>query len=106
MSRCAPPQRCGCYCDATDAVETPVTDFLRGRSHNAFAIVEQHLQERDFLVAERPTIADISLCGYLFWPEQLDVDWSAHPNIVAWLARIRELPGWQHPYDLMPGTGH
>ena len=24
-------------------------------------------------------------------------------NIGAWLGRIKELPGWAHPYDLMPG---
>ena len=87
----------------TDSGETAVTEFLRGRSHGAFAIVEQHLSGRHFMVGERPTIADLSLCGYLFWPEQLDIDWSAHPNIVAWLARIKALPGWRHPYDLMPG---
>ena len=28
-------------------------------------------------------------------------DW---PNIDAWLDRIAALPGWKHPYDLMPGS--
>ena len=81
-----------------------MVEFLRGRSRSAFAIVEQHLSTREFMVADRPTIADISLCGYLFWPEQLDVDWPACPNIRAWLERIKELPRWQHPYDLMPAN--
>ena len=26
-----------------------------------------------------------------------------HPAIGAWLERIKALPGWAHPYDLMPG---
>jgi glutathione S-transferase len=26
-----------------------------------------------------------------------------YKNIGAWLDRIRALPGWKHPYDLMPG---
>ncbi len=26
-----------------------------------------------------------------------------HKSIAAWLDRIRSLPGWRHPYDLMPG---
>src|SRR6266568_5852622 len=26
-----------------------------------------------------------------------------HPSIGAWLRRIRALPGWMHPYELMPG---
>lgn len=87
----------------TDAGETPVAAFLRERSRAAFAIVEQHLHERQFMVGAQPTIADLSLCGYLFFREQIDVDWSAHPCIDAWLARIQALPGWRHPYDLMPG---
>jgi glutathione S-transferase len=28
---------------------------------------------------------------------------AAHPNIAGWLDRIKALPGWKHPYDLMPG---
>ena len=26
-----------------------------------------------------------------------------HKNIAAWLDRIKALPGWKHPYELMPG---
>ena len=51
----------------------------------------------------RPTIADISMCGYLFWPEEIGVSWSDYPQIGAWLERIKALPGWVHPYELMPG---
>jgi glutathione S-transferase len=43
------------------------------------------------------------MCGYLFWPEEIGVDWADYPHIGAWLERIRALPGWVHPYELMPG---
>jgi glutathione S-transferase len=50
------------------------------------------------------TTADISLCGYLFFDDEIGVDWSAaHPNIAAWLDRIKAQPRWRHPYELMPG---
>ena len=26
-----------------------------------------------------------------------------YPAIAAWLERMKALPGWKHPYDLMPG---
>jgi glutathione S-transferase len=26
-----------------------------------------------------------------------------HKNIAGWLDRMKALPGWAHPYDLMPG---
>jgi glutathione S-transferase len=79
-----------------------VLDFLRGRAETAFATVDRHLAEREFLVGDRPTIADLSLAGYLYYPEETGVDRSRTPNLEAWTRRIAALPGWQHPYHLMP----
>jgi glutathione S-transferase len=83
--------------------ETPVTEFLRGRVLGALAILNGHLEGRQFALFNRPTIADISMCGYLYWPDEFDVTWADYPHIGAWLERIRRLPGWVHPYELMPG---
>jgi glutathione S-transferase len=82
--------------------ETPVTEFLRTRALRAFAIVEKHLGRQPFIVGDRPTIADISMVGYLFHPEETGIDRASFPNIDAWTGRIRALPGWAGPYDLMP----
>ena len=83
--------------------ETPVTEFLRGRVKSALTVLNSHLSDRQFALGERPTIADISMCGYLFWPEEFDVSWDDYPHIGRWLDAIRALPGWVYPYDLMPG---
>lgn len=83
--------------------ETPVTEFLRGRMMAALDVLEAHLEGREFVLGARPTIADLSLCGYLYWPEEIGVDWADRPATGAWLGRIRALPGWAHPYELMPG---
>jgi glutathione S-transferase len=83
--------------------ETPVTEFLRGRMKSALAILDAHLQGRSFVLGERPTIADLSLCGYLYFADEFAVDWADYPDIGAWLGCIRALPGWVHPYELMPG---
>jgi glutathione S-transferase len=48
-------------------------------------------------------LADLSLCGYLFWPEEIGADWNTLPNIRDWLARIQAEPRWVHTYRLMPG---
>ena len=45
-----------------------VMAWLKGRIDAAFAIVDKHLANRSFVVAERPTIADFSMAGYLFYP--------------------------------------
>ena len=83
--------------------ETEVTAFLRARAQSALAILDGHLKQQDFAAADRPTIADLSLCGYLFWPDEIGVSWDDYPGIAPWLERIRSLEGWVHPYELMPG---
>lgn len=83
--------------------ETPVTEFLRGRVRSALSILDKHLAVGEFVVGSKPTIADLSLCGYLFWPDEFGVNWTDYPNIGRWLERIAALPGWVHPYRLMPG---
>ncbi len=83
--------------------ETPVTEFLRARANSALRILDHHLASRPYVVGERPSIADLSLCGYLYWPDEFGVTWSDFPRIGAWLERIESQPGWVHPYQLMPG---
>lgn len=83
--------------------ETPVTEFLRGRMNNALGILEAHLAVRPWVVGSAPTIADLSLCGYLYWPDEFGVSGSDYPAIARWLDRVAALPGWVHPYELMPG---
>ena len=79
-----------------------VIEFLRGRALSAFGVVEKHLASRAFMLGEQPTIADFSLVGYHYYEEETTIDRDAFPNIRAWTRRIAELPGWKHPYDLMP----
>lgn len=83
--------------------ETPVTEFLRGRMKAALAILELHLTATPHIVGERPTIADLSLCGYLYWQDEFGITWIDYPAIAGWLERLAALPGWRHPYALMPG---
>jgi glutathione S-transferase len=82
-----------------------VLAFLKGRIDGNLAIVDKRLAARPFILGERPTIADLSLVGYLYYPaDEFGFDITAqHKNIAAWLGRIKALPGWKHPYELMPG---
>jgi glutathione S-transferase len=83
--------------------ETPVTEFLWARIETNLAILDRHLQGRAFTLGNKPTIADISMCGYLYFADEFGVDWDDYPAIGAWLERIKTLAGWAHPYELMPG---
>ena len=77
--------------------------WLSGRVHTALATLERHLTGRDWMVGSAPTLADTACCGYLFYPEPWGFDRKALPAIDRWLSNIEALPGWKHPYDLMPG---
>ncbi len=82
--------------------ETPVTEFLRGRVLNSLKLVNGHLTNHDFMIGKRPTIADLSMCGYLYYDDELPFALSDFPKVENWLDRIKNIPGWKHPYDLMP----
>lgn len=87
----------------TANADPAVLAFMRTRAEAAWRVLDTHLAGRDYVVGEHPTIADLSLCGYLYWPDEIGVDWNAYPAIRDWLARIAALPRWTHPYTLMPG---
>lgn len=81
-----------------------VIKWLTGRLKSAFKVLDAALEGREWLVGDQPTIADLACCGYLFYPEPFGFDRADYPNIDKWLDRIAALPGWKHPYDLMPGN--
>ena len=90
---------------AKPAGDPAVMAFLKGRIDGNLAIVDKRLAGRPYILGTRPTIADLSLVAYLYYPsDEFGFDIAAeHKNIAAWLGRIKALPGWKHPYDLMPG---
>ncbi len=85
--------------------EPHVQDFLRGRIDDYLGIVEQRFAAQPFVAGDEPTVADLSMTGYLVFPkEESGYDLPAsHPAITGWLGRIAALPGWKAPYDLLPG---
>lgn len=81
-----------------------VIPFFQGRLKSAYAVLNGHLEARSWVVGNAMTIADLSLCGYLFYPEPFGFDRKDWSHIDAWLSRIAAQPGWKHPYELMPGN--
>ena len=78
-------------------------EFLQARLKGALQVLEAHLTDREWVADADPTIADFALCGYLYYPEPFGFDRKDWPHIDRWLQAIQGLPGWKHPYDLMPG---
>jgi glutathione S-transferase len=63
-------------------------------SHVLFSQLESHLENRDWLVTELPTIADVANYAYIAHAPEGEVSLDAYPNIRNWLARFEKLPGF------------
>ena len=73
------------------------------RARGAWGVLDAHLKDRAWIVGERLTIADLSCCAYLFFDDEIGVDWGEFPAIGAWLERLKAEPRWKHPYAMLPG---
>lgn len=54
---------------------------------------------RNYLLGNHPTIADFSICGYLYFADEANVTVPRH--VEKWLITMSQLRGWQHPYELL-----
>ena len=75
----------GAKLDHVKAIET---------SHNVLSTLDEHLEGRNWLATDHPTIADISNYAYIAHAPEGDVSLQHYPNIRAWLQRVEALPGF------------
>jgi len=66
-------------------------------SLDGLSTLDSHLAERQWAAADRFTIADIALYGYVSVAPEAGIDLSDFPAISAWLRRIEALPGHISP---------
>jgi len=69
-------------------------DDVIGRAHVLLKRVEAHLADREWLVGDHPTIADVSFYSYVARAAEGNVDLSAYPRVNALLRSIEALPGF------------
>lgn len=65
-----------------------------GRAHQLLKKLEAHLAGREWLVGDKPTIADVSIYSYVARAPEGNVDLSDYPAVIAFLRRIEALPGF------------
>jgi glutathione S-transferase len=66
----------------------------------ALATLDGHLRNRRFLVGDSASIADVANFAYTHVAPDAGFDLADYPAVVAWLQRIRALPGFVN--DLIP----
>jgi glutathione S-transferase len=82
-----------------------VLAFLHGRAKAAWAVLNTQLEKTQaYVIGDYPTVADFSLAGYVYFDDEIGVNWAQdYPAIAAWIDRMKAMPNWQHPYVMMPG---
>ena len=67
---------------------------LIDQSHALLRLIDRHLENREWLALDVPTIADVSAYSYIATAPEGDVSLADYPHVRAWLARIEALPGF------------
>lgn len=69
-------------------------EAAKAKAHKLFVMMDAHLEGRDWLAADRPTLADIAGYSYIAHAPEGGVGLADYPHVRAWLARIEALPGF------------
>jgi len=75
---------------------------FRPRAEAALSFVDKTVTDQPFLVGDYPTIADIGCWGRMVFMAEGGFEISNWPHLEAWANRIKAMPGFALPYDLIP----
>jgi glutathione S-transferase len=84
------------------AVDPAVMAYFMPPAEAALTFVDAALAGRDWLVGENCTIADIGCWGRMVFMAEGGFDIARWPNLLAWSDRLKAMPGFALPYDLIP----
>ena len=84
------------------AVAPEVTAHFTPAAEAALGFVDSALGGRDWLVGDACTIADIGCWGRMVFMAEGGFDIARWPNLEAWSLRLKAMPGFALPYDLIP----
>lgn len=68
----------------------------------ALHILNDWLGRRDWLVGDKPTIADIDLYGVASYAEEAGYDMKRYASLADWIDRFQTLPGFSPAEELLP----
>ena len=78
-----------------------IAEFLP-RAEAALSVVDTVVKDRPFLVGDACTIADIGCWGRMVFMAEGGFDIANWPYLEAWSRRLKAMPGFALPYDLIP----
>ena len=69
---------------------------LPGKCARALALMNSHLESRDYFVGEKMSLADIALVAYTRFAHLAGLDLGHYPRVRAWVRRIEDDLGIEH----------
>lgn len=69
-------------------------DFAKATAEKVLGKLEVHLEGRDFLVGDKPSIADVAIYSYTAHAPEGNVSLAQYPNVRRLLANIESLKGF------------
>lgn len=82
--------------------EPPIVEMYKTEGEAGLAVLDGWLGKHQWLVGARPTIADIDVYPVIHMAPDGGFDLAKFPNISAWVARVRALPGFGAPEQVLP----
>jgi len=70
-------------------------DFTKAVAQKVLTKLENHMNDREFLVGNSPTIADIAIYSYTAHAPEGGISLSPYPNVRRLLSTIESLPGFK-----------
>ena len=84
------------------AVDPAVMAHFRALAEAALTFMDQSLAGRDWLVGDSCSIADIGCWGRMVFMAEGGMEIARWPNVEAWSLRLKAMPGFALPSDLIP----
>jgi len=83
-------------------VDPAVMAYFRPPAEAALDLLAAALAERDWLVGDAPSIADLGCWGRMVFLGEGGLEIGRWPALVRWRDRLAAMPGFALPYDLIP----
>lgn len=84
------------------AADSPEAEARRSNAYEVIRMLDAHLGTRDFLVADRYTIADLGVFAYAHTAPEAEIDTTPYANFKKWLSRVAEQPRFVNDLEPYP----
>jgi glutathione S-transferase len=82
--------------------DSPEAETRRANAYEVLRVLDSHLATRKFLVADRYTIADLSVFGYSHTAREAGLDTTPYTHFNRWVGEVAEQPRFFNDLEPYP----